>query len=177
MTGHSGLVRGLIVAGAIVGALLSFALGSRMFVRTYRTNSASMEPAVLKGEQMVMLRTKEIRRGDLVVFHSPLHEQQAPFVHRAVAIGGDMIEIRDKMLHLNGTPVKEPHARYDDDLPESYRAMRRFGPYQVPAAHIFVLGDNRDHANDSRYLGPIPMKLVRGKIIFVFGRNGFRSVN
>lgn len=176
-------VKALLITGAIVGALLASLVASRVFVQFYRARSASMEPTVGSGEMMVTVRSKGIRRGDLITFQYPPNPQ-VMYAYRVVATSGDTIAIRDKQVFLNGTLLKEPYAHHEDStiypasnfLPEPQRSRDQFGPYRVPPAQVFVLGDNRDHSSDSRYWGSVPMELVRGKVVVVFGRNGIRRL-
>ena len=90
-----------------------------------------------------------------------------------IALGGDTIELRDKQLFVNGIELSEPYAHYDDAM----ESVRTFAPLRVPAEHVFILGDSRDNANDSRYRGPIPMRDVTGRVAYIFSvRDGFRHV-
>ncbi|HEV7764113.1 MAG TPA: signal peptidase I [Thermoanaerobaculia bacterium] len=183
MAKRSENVKALFITGAIVGSLLAILLSSRIFVRFYRASSASMEPTVRMGETMVVVRTKNIRRGDIITFQYPPNPRLL-FACRVVATSGDTIAIRDKQVFLNGTLLEEPYVHHEDPavypasnfLPEPQRSRDQFGPYRVPLAHVFVLGDNRGHSSDSRYWGSVPMELVRGKVTVVYGRDGIRRM-
>ena len=164
----------LIVSAALPFVILSGAL-SAGFVRTYRTSTASMEPALPPGSRMVAIQTKTVSRGDIVTFLYPL-DPQATFAKRVVAVGDDEIEIRAKHLFVNGKEVSERYATHADpvvypqraSLPEPYRSRDWYGPFRVPYGTVFVLGDNRDRSADSRYWGPVPLENIRGRVVAAF---------
>lgn len=124
----------------------------------------------------------EPRWGDVVVFHPP-HEPDKNYVKRIVGMPRDTIEMRDKQLLRNGAPVEEPYARYVDRRGDAVHpdmrwqsnhliasTRRRYeptrdnwGPIVVPEGRYFVLGDNRDNSEDSRYWGFVERDRIRGK--------------
>lgn len=126
-------------------------------------------------------------RGDVVVF-TPPHEPDKNYVKRLVGVPGDTLEMRDKVLFRNRELVAEPYARYGDPLdahaptmrwqvhylPEALDALRyrptrdNWGPVVVPQGHYFVLGDNRDDSEDSRYWGFVDGESLKGKPLFVY---------
>jgi signal peptidase I len=81
-------------------------------------------------------------------------------IHRIVGAPGDTLEMRDNVLLRNGKRVVEPYIMLTPDIP----AVRSFGPVEVPPGNYFLLGDNRDNANDSRFQGFIPEGKIRGRI-------------
>jgi signal peptidase I len=130
---------------------------------------------------------KEPERGDVIVFHPP-HEPERNYVKRVVGVPDDTLDMRDKRLYRNGFPVDEPYARHRDggrdtvhpDMgwqsgyliaapPPRYRPTRdNWGPIVVPRGSYFVLGDNRDNSEDSRYWGFVSRDQIRGEPWFVY---------
>jgi signal peptidase I len=87
-------------------------------------------------------------------FSQPVDED---FIKRVIGLPGDTVELRDGKLYVDGDPVAQPYLSGEQDL-------RDFGPTTVPAASLFVLGDNRLNSNDSRFgLGFVPQDRVIGK--------------
>jgi signal peptidase I len=107
---------------------------------------------------------REPRRGDVIVFRYPENPRQ-DFIKRCVAVAGQTVVIRDKVLFVDGVRQEEPYAIHIDPrtLPRQISQRDNFGPYEVPAGHIFMMGDNRDNSHDSRFWGPLNVQLVKGK--------------
>jgi signal peptidase I len=143
-------------------------------LKSYHLPTTSMEPTVRKGEYVLaepLDKDAEVRRGELVVFTYPL-DPKTIFAKRVVGLPGDRIEIRHKQLFVNGEGATEPYAIHSDPaeysvpgLPEPYKSRDNLGPITVPQQQYFVLGDNRDASNDSRYWGSVPRTNIRAKIV------------
>lgn len=137
--------------------------------------SESMAPTLEIGDYYV-LRVDAYRngrspeRGDIVVFERPA---EGAFVKRVVGIGGDTIAFASGRVWLNGAWLSEPYLT-EEPVPEMPLATR------VPEGHVFVLGDNRNHSEDSRDYGPVPVDSVKGnvtKILWPLSRaRGFSPV-
>lgn len=169
----------LVTAAAAV--VIGQALFLTGYVRLFRNLSASMEPTLPTDSRMIAIRTKNANRGDLVTFRYP-RDPRTMFVKRVVGIGGDLVEIRDKVVFVNGTAITEPYVVHRDDrvipasrlLLEPFRSRDQLAPYRVPPGHYFVLGDNRDFSNDSRYWGAIDRSDLQGRVALAFSwRSGF----
>ncbi|MEM7432845.1 MAG: signal peptidase I [Pseudomonadota bacterium] len=130
----------------------------------YSIPSMSMAPTLEQGD----LVTADARRydeqtlqyGDIVVFENP----QVPgliFVKRVVGLPGDVIEIKTDVLYRNGEAIDEPYALFTS--PGNVRTSQ-YPPESVRDGYFFVLGDNRHRSQDSRFLGPIPLENLRGRI-------------
>ncbi len=112
---------------------------------------------------------KKPQRGDIVVFKYPV-DPNKDFIKRVVGISGDVIEIRDKKLHVNGEQVNHPYGVYTDAniLPAHVRPRDNFGPVTVPERSLFVMGDNRDESFDSRFWGFVDYKAVNGEAFIIY---------
>jgi signal peptidase I len=88
--------------------------------------------------------------------------------HRLVA--DDSVEIRDKVLYINGEPQDEPYVVFKGDQSGRKRGLPgvSFGPRVVPEGTIFCLGDNRDNSLDSRFWGPVPLSYVKGRAVLIY---------
>lgn len=143
--------------------------------------------AEIPGTHIRLPAFAEPERGDVVVFVPP-HEPHKNYVKRLVGLSGDTLEMRGKVLYRNGAPVDEPYARYlDGDGDAVHPNMRwqsnhliaktsrtyhptrdNWGPLVVPDGQYFVLGDNRDNSEDSRYWGFVERTAIRGRPWFVY---------
>ena len=101
-----------------------------------------------------------ITRGDVVVFWFP-QDPEKSYVKRVIGLPGETVEVRNGVVFINGTELKEPYleAEHNQSLPS-------FPPKKVDDHYYFVMGDNRDNSSDSRYWGLVPEKYVYGKAFF-----------
>jgi signal peptidase I len=136
-----------------------------------------------------MLPPTRIERGDLVVFHYPV-EPALHLVKRVVGVPGDRLRMRGGRVLVNGRPLEEPYAFYSPSRPNGFRddfpslleadpsvdlrwwiKLRRSirdGDVVVPAGEYFVLGDNRNDSEDSRYWGFVPRSAIVGRPLLVY---------
>ena len=169
---------------AIYAVVLTLVL--RVFVvQAFRIPSESMVPTLLVGDFLFVnkfeygakvpfthFRLPGITRphpGDVIVFQYP-QDPSRDYIKRCVATGGQTVEVKDKNLYVEGRPREEPYVQHSDAVvrPASIDPRDNFGPYTVPPGNLFMMGDNRDNSNDSRYWGPVDFDLVRGKAMFIY---------
>ena len=162
-------------------ALLALALGfnsmmgnyiKSSYVQAFKLPSESMQPTLLVGDHVLVDKrasARDLQRGDLVVFRYP-KDPTKDFMKRVVAIGGDKVEIRDKVLFVNDKLQNEPYVQYSDPdiIPRQRDPRDNFGPIIVPAQSYFVLSDNRDRGTDSRFYGVVDKMLVKGKLLTIY---------
>ncbi|MEO7993245.1 MAG: signal peptidase I [bacterium] len=119
-------------------------------------------------QEIVIFRVYQNMRTDQQALVAPPTAQSKDwqvkdFIKRVIGLPGDMIEIRDSVVSVNGKPLDEPY------LSEANRlTMQDYGPHEVEAGHIFVMGDNRRNSKDSRFIGDVPSENIVGKAHFVF---------
>ncbi len=103
-------------------------------------------------------------RDDVVVFVYP-EDRCKDFIKRVVGLPGDEVAIRNKRVHINGKPVDDDHAHFEDEGATlgAGHVRDNFGPVTVPDGRVFVMGDNRDRSFDSRFWGFVPIQDIRGR--------------
>lgn len=141
-----------------------------------------------------LFRTGQVKRGDVILFDAP-HNPGLTYVKRAVGIAGDKIAFRDGVLYVNGEPMpKQPQTErsllYDIDRKDektlyvenltgvrhwvilhdwlSDNPTRYLTEIEVPADHLFAVGDNRDNSHDSRAWGFVPIENLKGRAMFIW---------
>ena len=166
-----------------LGVALLLALVIRTFVvQAFKIPSGSMLPTLQIGDHILVNKFiygprlevpltqwslgqlpgfREPRAGDVVVFIYP-KERDKDFIKRIVAVAGQTVEARGNTLLIDGKQVEDAHAHYEK------RDHVDFGPYTVPAGHVFVMGDNRDESYDSRFWGPVPIEDIKGQALVIY---------
>ncbi len=168
--------------------------------------SSSMNPTLISGDRVVVnklaysvrvpftlqhiARWGGPQRGDVVTFDSP--KDEVNLIKRVVAVQGDIIEMRDNTLRINGQVIERKLVDASRVIPTESGALLaeiwteqlgakqievariaaqnrnfEFDPVQVPAGHVLVLGDSRDNSNDSRFIGFIDMDRITGQAVRV----------
>lgn len=130
-----------------------------LFVEVYRVEGTSMETTLHTGERVLVNKfiyrwIRAPKPGDVIVLQYP-KEPDRDFIKRVVAVAGDRVEIRDGKVYVNGVLFKEAPGVLlsDEDSPVEWT---------VPPDHVFVLGDNRNNSEDSRWFGAVDLNYIRG---------------
>jgi signal peptidase I len=132
---------------------------------------------------------QKIARGDVIVFHYPVDPQQH-FVKRVIGVPGDKLRMVSKKVLINGKPLDEPYVRFleppnnlfRDNFPRTdipaiglegkwWLEMKKLvedGQLIIPEGHYFVMGDNRDDSQDSRYWGFVPRENIIGRPLVIY---------
>jgi len=179
-----------------------------LFIRTFvvqafKIPTGSMEQNLLIGDHLLvnkfvyaptatgveraLLPVGTLHRGNVVVFKYP-EEPERDFIKRVIGLPGDTIELRAKKVYINGKPLEEPYIHFleppagQSEYAEvtSYDVRERYGPVTVPPNQYFVMGDNRDNSQDSRYWGFLPRDYIKGKALVIYwsyeaGREDYRD--
>jgi signal peptidase I len=167
-----------------------------LFIRTFvvqafKIPTGSMEENLLIGDHLLvnkfvfgptetgmeraLLPIGIIKRGDILVFKYPV-EPDRDFIKRVIGLPGETVELREKKVYINGKPLDEPYVHFlqppgaDSELHEvtSFDVRERYGPVTVPQNQYFMMGDNRDNSQDSRYWGFMPRENVKGKALLIY---------
>jgi signal peptidase I len=170
-----GTVKSLAIA--LAGALII----KYSVIEAYNVPTGSMEDTILVGDFLLANKfiyninlpligvsfpgLRDPKPGDIVVFKFP-GDSSTNYVKRCIAVGGQVIEVRDKKVFVDGVEFKEyPFGKHLD--PNLDKRRDNFGPYKVPPATYFMMGDNRDDSYDSRFWGPVPQRFILGKALVV----------
>jgi len=163
-------VKTIVVVLAVMLPIITFV------VQGYRIPSGSMEDTLLIGDFLFADKVtygaripfadgkrlpglREPEAGDIIIFKSP--KTGETLIKRCVAVGGQRVEMRSKILYVDGQRVEEPFVKFIHSIPNLRND--NFPEFVVPPGNLFMLGDNRDASADGRYFGPVPLKLVIAK--------------
>ena len=172
---------------------LVIAVAVALFVRTFvfqafKIPTGSMEPNLLVGDHLIVnkmifaptmtgferaiLPHRDIHRGDVIVFKFP-QDPTRDFIKRVIGLPGEQLELRRKKMYVNGKELTEPYVHFIAPLsPESDKRSddlrEEYGPVTVPPDQYFMMGDNRDNSQDSRYWGFMPASYVKGQALFIY---------
>ena len=109
------------------------------------------------------------KTSDIIVFQFP-KDPKLDYIKRVIGVPGDIVEIRDKKISINGKSFADRHGVYKDPLihPAAVDPRDNYGPVTVPADKLFVMGDNRDNSFDGRFWGFVDYRAVRGKAWIIY---------
>lgn len=191
-------------AEAIVIALI-LALFIRAFIiQAFKIPSGSMEDTLLVGDHILVTKfaygthipneipflniklfpdyrlfPKTPERGDIVVFKYPQDETR-DFIKRVVGLPGEKIEIIRQEVYINDKLLDDRYSNHRDPPgPDPFFPRDDYGPEIIPEGHLFMMGDNRENSQDSRYWGFLDIDKVKGKAVIIYwswnsDKNGVR---
>ncbi len=151
----------------VVAVALAFAIRAFWF-EPVRVEGSSMLNTLQNGEFMIATKwhylTGDPARFDVVICKYPGRKET--FVKRIIGLPGETVEIRKGELYIDGELVEQPFAKAADthDFPSG---AYLYPEGKVPEGSYFVMGDNRDHSNDSRSIGPLTRDMIRGHVRYV----------
>lgn len=178
--GFSALVIALVVRSAVVEPFKipsssmenTLLIGDHLFVNRFLYGQripAHFDRFLPSLKKKRPLALRQPRRGDIVVFVPP-HRRNKDFIKRVIGVPGDRIEIRKRAVYINGTKVDEPYVVHRD--PEGLGLFERrrdnLTETTVPEGMYFVMGDNRDRSEDSRFWGFVSFRDIKGKAMFIY---------
>jgi signal peptidase I len=172
---------------------LIIAVALALFVRTFvfqafKIPTGSMEPNLLIGDHLIVnkmifaptvtaleraiLPGRDVRRGDIVVFKYP-EDPERDFIKRVIGLPGERLELRRKKVYINGQPLEEPYVHLleppaAEGAPKKDDVREEYGPVTIPAGQYFMMGDNRDNSQDSRFWGFLPRSYLKGEALFIY---------
>lgn len=155
-----------------VGAALTFLVQTFIAVPVI-VSGDSMKPTLENRDRVLISKLGPIENFDMIVFKAPDSAQDTNYVKRVIGIPGDEIKMVNDKLFINGKEYKETYlkenklANMKPKLTQDFTLESVTGVDVIPEGYYFVLGDNRDESNDSRYYGLIKEDSIIG---FVAGR-------
>jgi signal peptidase I len=170
---------------AIVIAVVLTLVVRAFVIQAFRIPTGSMMETLLVGDFLFVnkfiygakvpftdLQLPEVRApepGDIIVFSYP-GDPKRDFIKRCIAVGGQTVGIRGKVVYVDGAPLDEPYVIRTDNkiFPKEVSPRDNLDPVYVPEGHIFMMGDNRDNSHDSRFWGPLDVRLVKGKAMILY---------
>jgi signal peptidase I len=201
---HSGWPESL---QALVGTVVIAVFVVSFIVQAFQIPSESMENTLLTGDYLLVdklhygsggfwghfLPYSRVQRGDIIVFHYPVHPSEH-FVKRVIGIPGDHIQLIHRRVYVNGVALVEPYVHYSrpndggaeamfrDNFPQPDSQVSGLNPpwrlelakmvdngqLIVPEGDYFVMGDNRDDSLDSRYWGFVPKENIVGRPLVIY---------
>ena len=144
-------------------------MGPFLGISPYKMATASMLPTLQKDDYLMTnpraYRSQALKRGDLIIFEYP-QDPTKQFVKRLIALEGETVEIKNKQVFIDGQAIQESYKVHEDAAMIDTRD--NFGPLKIPAGQCFVLGDNRDNSNDSRFWGALPLANIKGQALYIY---------
>ena len=172
----------------IFAAVIMAVIIKTSIVEAYKIPSQSMEDTLLVGDFLLANKfiygarlpvvdwrlpaISDPEAGDVVIFIYP-GDGVTKYIKRCVAVGGDTVEIKDKMLYVNGVEKPLPehgkfiHKGARPRGPGGLDSQDNWGPYVVPPDRFFMMGDNRDNSKDSRWFRAVPKDLILGEAMLI----------
>ena len=165
---HLGWIRETVET-IVIALVLAFLIRT-FVVQTFWIPSGSMRSTLLEGDRIMAYKLfygiDRVQMGDIIIFKFPL-DPSADFVKRVIGLPGDTVEIKNKKVYINGERLIEPYVSHSDSWNVGF-PRDEYGPIKVPPGSLFVLGDNRDSSEDSRYWGYVPDKNLVGEVFLIY---------
>lgn len=172
----------LVLAALVVAVIIKTFL-----IQAFYIPSSSMEDTLEVNDRVMVNKLAyqfgDVHRGDIVVFDDPKRSEprnesffesvqrnvgeaiglsvpRSEFIKRVIGLPGETVQVEDNTVFINGVPLREPYLRPGTDMPP-------YGPTLVPEGEVFVMGDNRNSSQDSRFFGTVEIDTIVGKAFII----------
>ena len=148
------------MVSTLMVALVACAATSQPSLQPVRVAGIAMEPTLKKGDRILISKEiGELKRSDIITYRYPADESQN-FISRVIGLPNEEIEIRDSKVLINGKILEESYVNSENN-----QYLFNLKSEKIPEGSYFVMGDNRDHSNDSRIWGALEKKFIYGKLV------------
>ena len=149
----------------VVIVFVIFLLVYMLLFRVVVVDGGSMNNTLFHGDRLILLSStvyRDPKPGDIVVASLKDFNNGKCIVKRVIAVEGQVIEIKDNKVFVDGIETSEPYA-----IGSTFAPSYLEGPVTVAPGYVFVMGDNRENSTDSRMLGQVDKREILGKVIFL----------
>ena len=171
------------IEGFVIAILIALVIRT-FIVQAFDIPSGSMEPTLVPGDYILvnkfiygvrlpymntpLLTYNEPKRGDIIVFIYP-KDPSKDFIKRVIGMPGETVQVINGKIYIDNSPIDDPWGYFDKTEPPGFIAtVENFGPVTVPENSLFVMGDNRNNSEDSRFWGALPLNDVVGKAFIIY---------
>lgn len=155
-------IQTIVIFGSIFVFVYFFA------IQPHQVIGESMEPSFFDQEYIltdkISYRLREPERGDVVVFKAP-NNPRRDYIKRIIAVPGETVSINNNTVYVNNKPLTENYLDQNERI-DNGNLFSNNASIIVPEHYYFVLGDNRDHSQDSRVWGPVDQDSIVGRVFF-----------
>ena len=155
-----------LLSNAAIRPLVGWTIKNNI-ARSYKIPSSGMAPTLLVGDHLVadmrIYKSEKPKRGDIIIFEFP-KDPSKDFIKRVIGMEGEKVEVINNKIYINQKLLDDPWGYFTKDYP----VLDTFGPVVVPKDSLFVLGDNRNNSQDSRFWGFVNREKVKGKALYLY---------
>ncbi len=160
-----------LLGSVVMRPLLGWTI-KKNIARAYEISSSEMNPALLVGDRLIanmrIYKSEKPKRGDIVVFEFS-KDPSKDFIKRVIGMEDEKVEVINNKIYINDKLLDDPWGYFEDEgLTKGLPVLETFGPVVVPKDSLFVLGDNRNNSQDSRFFGFVNIKKVKGKPLYLY---------
>jgi signal peptidase I len=160
-----------LLSSVVIRPLLGWTIRNHI-VRAYKIPSSGMKPTVLVGDHLIadmrIYKSEKPKRGDIIIFEFP-RDPSKDFIKRVIGMEDEKVEVINHKIYINEKLLDDLWGYFEDGgSVKGFPVLEKFGPILVPKDSLFVLGDNRNNSQDSRFLGFVNIEKVKGKALYLY---------